>query len=418
MGPLAQIAKQAGYEVSGSDKQASQYIDNLKAHGIDNIHIGQTTEQIAQVHQKQPIDWLVYTPAVTIENPDHPELTFAKQNGIKTGRYDELLNKIISDHKLKLIAIAGTHGKTTTTAMVIWLFKQLGIPISYSVGAKISFGDMGEFDPRSKYFVLEADEFERKFLTFHPYLSLISGIDWDHPDIFPTREEYYRAFRDFIKQSRRSVLWHGDAKELKLPAAQNIMLLHDSDEAINKIKLLGKVNRLDACLAAKSLYEIVNKPLDDLIATLNNFPGLSRRFEEITPGLKSDYAHTPSKIRGALQMAQEVAGQNVVVVYEGLHNLRQHFIKDDLKNLFDNVKRLYVVPSYLAREDQSLKLLKPVDLLDLLSNKSRQHAETAQLNPKLKKIINKHLAAGDLVLALSAGSGGSLDEWLRREFRN
>ena len=82
IGPLALIAHQAGYTVSGSDKQASGYIDYLKAQGIENIHIGQTKEAMDDVNAQQPIDWLVYSSAVSIEDPNHPELAFAKENNI------------------------------------------------------------------------------------------------------------------------------------------------------------------------------------------------------------------------------------------------------------------------------------------------------------------------------------------------
>src|SRR5665647_1324245 len=145
IGPLALIAKQAGYTVSGSDKQESQYIDYLRKHGITDIAIGQDREQIAARHNALPIDWFVYSSAVAIENPNAPELAFCREQTIKTSKRDELLNLILQDKKLKLIAVAGTHGKTTATAMTIWLFKQLGVAISYSVGAKISFGDMGQY---------------------------------------------------------------------------------------------------------------------------------------------------------------------------------------------------------------------------------------------------------------------------------
>ena len=185
IGPLAQIAHQAGYQVSGSDKQDSQYIAYLRKHGISDIHIGQTREAIEAVHAKQPIDWVVYSSALTLENPDAPEIRFSSEQNIKTSKRDELLNQILNDKKLKLIAIAGTHGKTTTTSMVIWLFKELGIPLSYSVGAKISFGDMGQYDKDSEYFAYEADEFDRNFLAFEPYMSLITGVSWDHHEIFP-----------------------------------------------------------------------------------------------------------------------------------------------------------------------------------------------------------------------------------------
>src|SRR3990167_10447653 len=166
IGPLAQVAKQAGYEVSGSDATDSSYLNSLThlrqgsggeaSQGID-IHVGQTREAIAAVHAKKPIDWFVYSSALPKTDPHHPELTFCKENGIKTSKRDELLNEVLSQKKLKLIAVAGTHGKTTTTAMIVWLFKQLDIPISYSMGAKLSFGDMGEFDSGAEYFVAESD---------------------------------------------------------------------------------------------------------------------------------------------------------------------------------------------------------------------------------------------------------------------
>ena len=136
IGPLALIAKQAGYQVSGSDKQDSQYIQYLKKHGIGDIHIGQERAGIAAIHDKNPIDWFVYTSALPMENPNAPELVFCQEQDIRTSKRDELLNQIIRDKRLKLVAIAGTHGKSTTTAMVIWLFKQLGMPIGYNVGAK------------------------------------------------------------------------------------------------------------------------------------------------------------------------------------------------------------------------------------------------------------------------------------------
>src|SRR3989344_3611042 len=142
IGPLALIAKQAGYHVSGSDEKSSQYIEYLRKNGMSDIHIGQTNEQIAAVNTKRPIDWFVHSSAI---DPGSPEMMFCQQSNIKISKRDELLNKIITEKNLKLVAIAGTHGKTSSTAMAIWLFKQLGMPISYSVGAKISFGDMGHF---------------------------------------------------------------------------------------------------------------------------------------------------------------------------------------------------------------------------------------------------------------------------------
>src|SRR5690606_5798559 len=110
--------------------------------------------------------------------------------GIKVAKRDELLARILHEKNLKLIAVAGTHGKTTTTGMMVWLLQQLGVPVSYSVGSTLSFGPSGKFDPKSEYFVYECDEFDRNFLHFHPYLSLITSVGYDHPDIYPTPENY------------------------------------------------------------------------------------------------------------------------------------------------------------------------------------------------------------------------------------
>lgn len=413
IGPLALIAHRAGYSVSGSDKQNSSYIEYLKKKGIKNITIGQTRENIVKAHDESPIDWLVYSSAISIEYQNHPELVFAKENSIKTSKRDEFLNKIINDSNKKLIAIAGTHGKTTTTAMAIWLFKELGLPISYSVGAKISFGDMGHFDEKSEYFIYECDEFDRNFLAFQPYVSLISGIDYDHHEIFPTREDYIQAFQQFIGQSDSAFMWRSDFQAAKMGENDSITVIDKSDNLLNNLHLPGEVNRKDAAIVVSGVQKLTGKPTDMLVEIMNAFPGLSRRFEKITKNLYSDYAHTIPKIKGCLQMAQEVSDK-IVIVYEPLTDRRQHYIKDEYKNLFRGIKKLYWVPSYQAREDPEQKVITPQEFIDLAEEPADK--ESMELDGKLKDAIQKHLASGDSVVCISGGGGNSLDEWLRANF--
>lgn len=418
IGPLALIAKEAGYEVSGSDKQDSQYISYLRAKGLNNIHIGQTKQLIEKVHQSNPIDWYVYSSAVPLENAEVPELQFCNEQGIKTSKRDELLSQILHDKRLKLIAIAGTHGKTTTTAMIIWLFKKLDTEISYSVGAKISFGDMGQYNKISRYFVYECDEFDRNFLMFNPYLSVITGVSWDHHEIFPTREDYQEAFREFISQSKHTVLWQEDFDYLKLAPADNLLTQNSSTSALETLELKGLYNRLDAWLAIQSVHYATRRPVEDLIALINEFPGLQRRMEQIAPNLYTDYAHTPEKIRGAMSVALEMAtekDQQVVVVYEPLTNRRQHYMLNDYTDCFAGAKHVYWVPSYLAREDPSQRVIPPDELISHLTDPSL--AEASELDKSLATKIKQHLDAGDMVVGMAGGGGGSLDEWLRQEFK-
>ena len=419
VGPLAQVALGAGYTVSGSDKQNSSYIEYLKKHGISDIHIGQTEESIAELHAKNPIDWLVYSSAVEKENAKHPEVEFARTQGIKCTKRDDFLNQILSDTKQKMIAVAGTHGKTTTTAMTVWLFKQLGLPVSYILPAKTSFGEMGEFNPKAEYFVYECDEFDRNFLAFEPYISVISGVSWDHHEIFPTREDYQDAFKEFISQSQHTILWEEDAQYLGLQPKDSLSIQDSRTIGITKseITLPGVFNRLDAWLVVKAVERITDKSIEELVNLVNKFPGLQRRMEEIIPNLYSDYAHTPEKIRGGLSVALELAekeGKKVVVVYEPLTNRRQHFMLDDYKDCFDGAARVYWIPSYLAREDPDQRVIPPDELISHLADPSI--AEPMERDQKLKKVIQKHLDDGDMVVGMAGGGGDSLDEWIRKEF--
>lgn len=419
IGPLALIAKEAGYDVSGSDKQDSQYVEYLKKHGINDIHIGQTSDAISEAHNKKPIDWYVYSSAIEKENPNHPELKFVKEQDIKHSKRDELLNQILQDKKLKLIAIAGTHGKTTTTAMVVWLFKELGLPISYSVGAKISFGDMGQFDPKSEYFVYECDEFDRNFLAFEPFISLITGVTWDHHEIFPTREDYQAAFKEFIEQSQKTYVWREDYDYLQLESVTaSCQMLDPAAAEDNGLELDGQYNRLDAWLAIQAVMQVTSKPMAELVKVMNKFPGSQRRMEEIIPNLFSDYAHTPEKIRGGMSVALEMAakkGQKVVIVYEPLTNRRQHYMIDDYKDCFEGADKVYWIPSYLAREDPDQRIIPPTEMISHLTDPSI--AEPLERDEQLKKVIQKHLDAGDMVVGMAGGGGDSLDEWLRAEFK-
>lgn len=418
VGPLALIAKQAGYEVSGSDQKESDYTKLLQSKGI-SLHIGQTAEAIQAVHDKKPIDWLVFSSAITRDNSQHPEMLFAQLNRIKMSKRDELLTQIIQEKGLKLIGIAGTHGKSTTTAMTIWLFHQLGIPIGHSVGAKIPFAPMGELQPGSEFFVYECDEFDYNFLSFHPYIAAITGIGWDHHEIFPTEESFKKAYRDFIAQSERTILWQEEYDLLGYDDPSAFTILDNHDTRINAdIAIPGEFNRQDAWQAIQAVHIATGAPIDTLVGHVNNFPGLKQRMEQLKPHLFTNYAHTPEKILGGMSTALEMAkanGKDVVIIYEPLTNRRQHHIKDEYKNSFEGAKKLYWVRTYLAREDPNLPLLSPAELINHLDDPSI--ATPAEVDDALAHTIKKHLADGDMVVAMGASGGGSLDEWLRTNIK-
>lgn len=401
LGPLAEIALDAGYGVCGSDPAESLMTSQLRTRGVA-ISTTQDGNFVRSTHEETPIDWLVYTAALPA---DHPELTAARELGIKTVKRDELLAHIITEKGLKLIAVAGTHGKTTTTGMLVWACQQLGVPVSYSIGTTVSFGPSGFFDPASDYFIYECDEFDRNFLHFHPALSLITSIDYDHPDSYPTKAEYLEAFRTFGRQSSQLVAWQSQHGEL-FADHPNAWLLDDDE--IMDMKLAGRHTRQNATLVAKALEKLgLGAEKNRLIAALESFPGTDRRFEKLAENLYSDYGHHPVEIAATLQMARELS-DHVVLVYQPHQNIRQYEVREQYTDCFEAAETIYWLPTYLSREDPALPILTPEELTRNITN--RRDVVIADFDETLWSSIQAARDAGTLVLCMGAGA---IDGWVR-----
>lgn len=398
IGPLAEIAIDAGHTAFGSDAQESDMTTLLFNRGVE-IYIGnQDGSFLDQINSKNKIDMYIYTAAL----PDnHPELVRAKNLGIKTAKRDELLATIIKEKELKLIAVAGTHGKTTTTGMLVWTMQQLGLPVSYSIGTTISFGPSGSFDPKSEYFVYECDEFDKNFLHFDPEIALITSIDYDHPDTYPTEKDYLDAFKEFGEKSTKIVCWKDQSSEL-FDDSHSVKL--DKSEVLD-IKLPGIHNRQNATLAIESLKQLGIS--GDMNKAIESFPGTNRRFEKLAENLYSDYGHHPVEIEATLQLAHELS-EHVVLVYQPHQNIRQHRIINDYKDQFLGAEVIYWLPTYLSREDNDLEILKPEQIIKNISNKDA--IVFSDFDDKLWDNIEKERANGKLVICMGAGS---IDGWIR-----
>ncbi|MEO5499247.1 MAG: Mur ligase family protein, partial [Candidatus Saccharimonadales bacterium] len=375
----------------------------LKKRGMAVV-IGQDGSQIASAHETQAIDWFVYTAALP---EDHPELVWARQRGIRTSKRDELLAEIIAQKNLKLIAVSGTHGKTTTTGLLVWAFQQLGLPVSYSVGTTLSFGPSGHFDENSQYFVYECDEFDRNMLQFDPHLTLITSLDHDHVDTYPTPDDYRHAFVQFLEKSGSSILWEKDLHYLKTDPKADLEA-YDELKDLSHIKLAGDHVRHNAYLVERALTRLFPElETAAIIDAINSFPGTSRRFEKLADNLYTDYGHHPVEIAATLQMAHEVAS-DVVLVYQPHQNVRQHEIRNEYGDCMELAEAIYWLPTYLSREDPSLEILTPEQLTESLTNSDI--VSYAELDDGLWNEIEKHRQAGKLVLCMGAGD---IDTWVR-----
>lgn len=404
IGPLAQIAHDAGYGIAGSDREASPTTIRLVDQGID-VAIGeQTGEYLRQQHAEAPFDYFVYTAALPA---DHPELAAAHELGIMCLKRDGIIARIISEKGLQMIACAGTHGKTTTSGLMVWVMKQLGIPVSYAVGTTLSYGPSGTYDPESKYFVYECDEYDRNFLHYTPALSVISSIDYDHPDTYPTLEQYQAAFRAFIEQSDRTYMWRRDADALDAQLASSDVTVFDESTSLEHIHLAGLHLRQNAFLVERAVRKLFPElPYHDLVAAINSFPGTDQRMELLGDNLYSDYGHHPAEIRATLAAARELADY-VVLVYQPHQNVRQHMIRDEYTDdVFASADEVYWLPTYLSREDPDLDTLTPQELTRHLTGT----VHTTALDDDLWSTIQHHRDADHLVLCMGAGD---IDSWLR-----
>lgn len=403
IGPLAQIALDAGYEVVGSDISPSLMTEQLEQRGIQ-ISYDQSGKFFEHAYHVQKIDWFVHTSAL---NPDNPELVLARKFGARIAKRDELLAHIIAEKKLKLLAVAGTHGKTSATAMTVWALKQRNVPVSYSIGTTLSWGASGTYDAASEYFVYECDEFDRNMLHFSPHATIITSLDYDHPDTYPTPESYFAAFDEFIGKSRHTIVWKHDTLRLQ-PLPKSTWQLRDSE--LLPLQLPGIHTRQNATLVTKLLEYLELGDAASTAAAIESFPGTSRRFEKLAPNLYTDYGHHPAEIAATLQMASEMS-EHVVLVYQPHQNVRQHDVKDQYTSCMDLAEHVYWLPTYLSREDASLPVLSPQELTKNVNNK---HITYGELNQELWSHIQIELHKGNLVLCMGAGS---IDGWLREKLQ-
>ena len=289
--------------------------------------------------------------------------------------------------------------------MIVWTLQHLGIPVSYSVGSTLSFGPSGKFDPTSQFFVYECDEFDRNFLNFQPWLSLITSVDYDHPDTYPTEDEYLAAFRTFGHQSDSVIAWQETAA---CSDDHNVQVLTEYNPDIH---LAGEHNRRNGMLALEAVKHMTEIDEASIITSINQFPGAGRRFEKLAEGLYSDYGHHPVEIKATLQLAQELSS-HVVLVYQPHQNVRQHeIIAQYTADIFEAAEEIYWLPTYLTRENSGLPILSPQELTRHIVASRPDCVTFAELDDALWDHITAALDAGKLVLCMGAGT---IDHWVRQ----
>lgn len=321
------VASKAGYRVTGSDDEIfDPALSHLREAGLLPDEMGWHPERITK-----DIDAIILGMHA---REDNPELVRARELGIKIYSFPEYLYEQTKD-KIRIV-VGGSHGKTTTTSMILYVLNRLGIEADYMVGAQIEgFERMVRLSDTAKYAVFEGDEYltspldlRSKFLWYHPHIAILTGIAWDHINVFPTFPEYVETFRKFVDSFEPNgsfIYYKGDEnlRAIAEGARKDITCIpyceYTGDVAM---QVFGKHNMQNLQAAMLACHCIGVKP-DDFYREIASFTGASNRLEKIAETADcvayKDFAHSPSKLKATVNAVRERYPEKRLVACMELH---------------------------------------------------------------------------------------------------
>ncbi|OGZ79368.1 MAG: UDP-N-acetylmuramate--L-alanine ligase [Candidatus Staskawiczbacteria bacterium RIFOXYD2_FULL_37_9] len=413
---LAQYYLEKAHEISGSDLTASEITEFLKGKGI-KIFIGNSTENI-----KRNFDLVIYSPAV---KPDNPELKSYKEKGIKCLSYPEALGELTKEYFT--IAVSGSHGKSTTTAMIALILIKAELDPTVIVGTKLKeFGNSNFKMGNGKCLVIEACEYDSSFLRYQPEIIVITNIDKEHLDYFKTFAGVKKAFNDFIARLpaggflvfNKDDVKNSKFKIQKLKSKLKIKIINYSakqPEALiikANLKIPGEHNVSNA-LAALTVARILKVKNETAIGALSEFKGTWRRFEERDSKIEklknvkiiSDYAHHPNEIRATLKAAREkYPVEKIWCVFQPHQNQRTYYLFNDFVKTFyeTEIDNIIITDIYNVAGRETEELSAQISSKKLVEKIKRQNVVYCATN-ELEKFINANVKSGDILIIMGAG---------------
>ncbi len=420
MCPIAEILHHKGYELTGSDTNESDTLDRIRSYGIP-VTMGQKAENI------QDAELVVYTAAV---KPDNPELVAASEKGVPAVERSVMLGMVTRRYP-NSIAVSGTHGKTTTTAMVTQILINAGIDPSAVIGGKLPFiGGNGRVG-KSDTIVCEACEYVDTFLQLNPAISVILNIDADHLDYFGTLENIIKSFRKFARQTTRLLVVNGD-DENSLKAVNELtnasvitfglkpendyyadqiavtkgakedfsIMKHGEKLADVSLSIPGKHNIYNA-LAAFATADLLGVDTKSIVESLHQFTGVHRRFEVLGEfngiTVADDFAHHPTELAATLTAAENMGFNRVWAVFQPHTYSRTYMLLDDFAKAL-SIPEKVVLSEILAVREENTYHIYAKNLADKIPGSVWFHTFD-----EITDYVVANAKAGDLILTLGGG---------------
>ncbi len=441
MSGIAEILLSLGFRVSGSDLQDSETTRRLQSQGA-RIFAGHRKENLGKA------DVVVFSSAVSRENP---EVTEARYRQIPVIPRAEMLAELM--RMQTSIAVAGMHGKTTTTSMIASILSTAGLDPTVVIGGKLDHLGSGARLGHGDLLVAEADESDRSFLKLYPTVALITNMDMEHVESYPDMESVHSTFLEFINRIpfygyaivclddpevqkiipriEKRFVTYGFSSQAAIRSKEPVFhkgvskfTVYNEDKVMGEINLpmAGTHNAQDA-LAAIAVADLFEIPFEKTAEALNSFPGVQRRFtfrgecRGIT--VIDDYGHHPTEIRAVLRAARQIAPRRIAVLFQPHRYSRTKGLFDEFLTAFHNSDLLYIMDIYPASE----KPIEGVTAEALCEGiRSRGH-KTVQFLPDKGSVAQRvcdDLESGDMLITLGAGDVTKLgpiilDELRRRE---
>lgn len=433
---IARVLHGWGYRVSGSDLQPTALTEALAEEGIA-VSTGHRPSHVAGA------DLVVVSSAI---REDNPEVLEAHRQGLPVVRREHFLGELTAG-KIT-IAVAGTHGKTTTSAMLAWILSQAEMDPTFIVGGVLQNLGTNARAGQGAHFVIEADEYDRAFLGLHPSVAVLTALEHDHPDCYPTLQEMRAAFSAFVgqvdtggtvvvcgeDQESRDLVSHvlGEGRHLETFGldsawdwwAEGVRLGNSAAFEVWKgdhqlgmcaLQVPGRHNVLNA-LAALAASHRVGVEFGVAAAALTRFRGTERRFEikGTVAGVTvvDDYAHHPTEIEATLAAARlKYPGMPVWAVFQPHTYSRTATLLDEFAASFDEAEHVVVTGIYPARESETLGV-SGLDVIQRMDHPDAQYVESLE---SAAALLLERVQAGDVVITMGAGDSNKVGEWLLRE---
>jgi len=402
---LARYYVAQGHQVSGSDLAASEITDALAKEGV-KILIGNSAENISK-----DVEAVVYSPAVQKTNP---ELKQAKKYKIPTKSYPQALGELTKSHYT--IAIAGSHGKSTTTALVALILVKAGIDPTVIVGTKLKeFGDSNFRQGKSKYLVIEACEYDGSFLEYDPKIIVVTNVDKEHLDYFKTFDNVKKTFKNFVKKLPKdgALVFNADDVHSKiLPAGRQARgySLKDAEaqEIKNILQIPGEHNVSNA-LAALQVARVLNVPDEVTFKALGEYQGSWRRFEIVKTKpytVISDYGHHPNEVAATLKSAREkFPGKKIWLIFQPHQYQRTHYLFDDFVTVFRMapIDEIIITDIYDVAGREEKNISQGTSSQKLVEAIKSNHIVYKPVEES-EKYVHEHIREGEILIIMGAGN--------------